>query len=50
MAEMLAPDKELPAGISGKHDIIFGNIQDIYNFHNKWVLYIFFFRTGPLSA
>ncbi|KAK2189417.1 hypothetical protein NP493_107g06001 [Ridgeia piscesae] len=35
MAEMLAPDKELPAGISGKHDIIFGNIQDIYNFHNK---------------
>ena len=38
MAEMLSPDKDLPAGISGKHDIIFGNLKEIYNFHNKWVV------------
>ena len=38
MEQMLSPDKELPAGISGKHNIIFGNLQEIYDFHNKWVV------------
>jgi len=29
------PADELPAGIVGQHPVIFGNIEEIYQFH-KW--------------
>lgn len=28
--------EEIPPGIANKEHIIFGNMQDIYDFHNKW--------------
>lgn len=28
---------EIPPGIANKEHIIFGNIQEIYDFHNKYV-------------
>jgi len=28
-------DSDLPPGIAGQHNIIFGNIEEIYQFH-KW--------------
>lgn len=34
-----APESELPAGIVGHHNIIFGNIEEIHQFHKKWVLF-----------
>ena len=34
MAEDIA---DLPVGIAGKHEVIFGNMQEIYDFHNKYV-------------
>lgn len=33
--EMTNGVEEVPAGIAGKEHIIFGNMQDIYDFHNK---------------
>ncbi len=30
-------EEEIPSGIANKEHIIFGNIQKIYDFHNKWV-------------
>lgn len=30
-----APAQELPSGIRGKHNIIFGNIEEIYHFHKE---------------
>jgi len=32
--------EEIPPGIANKEHIIFGNIQEIYDFHNKWVYLI----------
>lgn len=32
--------EEIPSGIANKEHIIFGNIQEIYDFHNKWVYLI----------
>lgn len=34
--EMTNGVEEIPAGIANKEHIIFGNMQDIYDFHNKW--------------
>lgn len=33
--EMTNGVEEVPAGIASKEHIIFGNMQDIYDFHNK---------------
>ena len=30
------PEAEVPEAIVGKETLIFGNIQEIYDFHNKW--------------
>ena len=30
-----APEADLPAGIVGQHNIIFGNIEEIHQFHKK---------------
>ena len=37
--DMMQPPDEcpVPAGIQDKHDVIFGNIQEIYHFHKKCV-------------
>lgn len=37
MAEMTNPANQsvIPAGISGKQDVVFGNMNEIYEFHNK---------------
>lgn len=29
--------EEIPPGIVNKEHIIFGNMQDLYEFHHKWV-------------
>ena len=34
-AMMNNPD--VPSGLAGKESIIFGNIEDIFDFHNKYV-------------
>lgn len=33
--EMTNGVEEIPPGIANKEHIIFGNMQDIYDFHNK---------------
>lgn len=33
--EMTSGVEEIPPGIANKEHIIFGNMQDIYDFHNK---------------
>lgn len=33
--EMTSGVEEIPAGILNKEHVIFGNIQEIYDFHNK---------------
>ncbi|KAM4602116.1 kalirin-like [Polymixia lowei] len=33
--EMTSGSEEVPVGLSNKDDIVFGNIQDIYDFHNS---------------
>jgi len=33
--EMQDPDNFMPTGIQNKHKVIFGNMQEIYEFHNK---------------
>jgi len=35
---MLDPNQQaaLPPNISGKQDVIFGNIREIYDFHKKY--------------
>lgn len=33
--EMTNGVEEIPPGIANKEQIIFGNMQDIYDFHNK---------------
>lgn len=33
---MTSGEEEIPSGISNKEHIIFGNMQEIYDFHNKW--------------
>uniref|UniRef100_A0A3Q3WIB6 DH domain-containing protein n=1 Tax=Mola mola TaxID=94237 RepID=A0A3Q3WIB6_MOLML len=33
--EMTSGSEDVPAGLSNKDDIVFGNIQDIYEFHNS---------------
>lgn len=35
--EMTSGVEEIPPGILNKEHIIFGNIQEIYDFHNKYV-------------
>ena len=35
--EMTSGVEEIPPGIVNKELIIFGNMQEIYEFHNKWV-------------
>ena len=35
--EMTSGVEEIPPGILSKEHIIFGNIQEIYDFHNKYV-------------
>lgn len=34
--EMTNGVEETPPGIANKEHIIFGNMQEIYDFHNKW--------------
>lgn len=36
--EMTSGVEEIPPGILNKEHIIFGNIQEIYDFHNKYVV------------
>lgn len=38
--EMTSGVEEIPPGIVNKEHIIFGNMQEIYEFHNKWVTYL----------
>ena len=33
----MSSNPDVPAGLVGKESIIFGNIDDIYTFHNKYV-------------
>ena len=35
MCEMVASVGEVPAGIVGKESVIFGNIEEIYDFHKE---------------
>lgn len=35
--EMTNGGDDIPSGIANKEHIIFGNIQEIYDFHNKYV-------------
>lgn len=37
--EMTSGVEEIPPGIVNKELIIFGNMQEIYEFHNKWVAF-----------
>lgn len=37
--EMTSGSEEIPTRIANKDDIVFGNIQDIYEFHNRCVYY-----------
>lgn len=37
--EMTSGVEEIPPGIVNKELIIFGNMQEIYEFHNKWALH-----------
>lgn len=34
--KMTSGSEDIPAGIANKDDIVFGNIQDIYEFHNRY--------------
>lgn len=34
--EMTSGSEDVPAGLSNKDDVVFGNIQDIYEFHNRY--------------
>ena len=40
-------NQDVPAGLAGKESIIFGNIEDIYNFHNEYVLTVLHFSNFP---
>lgn len=33
---MTSGSEDVPAGLTNKDDIVFGNIQDIYEFHNRY--------------
>lgn len=33
----MSNNSDVPQGLVGKESIIFGNIEDIYTFHNKYV-------------
>ena len=33
----MSNNADVPPGLIGKESIIFGNIEDIYSFHNKYV-------------
>lgn len=35
LREMTSGEEEIPPGIANKEQIIFGNMQEIYDFHNK---------------
>ncbi|XP_015821204.1 kalirin isoform X3 [Nothobranchius furzeri] len=35
LCEMTGGDEEIPSGIANKENIIFGNMQEIYDFHNN---------------
>ena len=37
---MLNPANQsvLPAGIADKHDVVFGNMEEIHDFHRKFVV------------
>lgn len=37
--EMTSGSEDIPPGLSNKDDIVFGNIQDIYEFHNRYIYY-----------
>ena len=39
--EAMEPDNNVPQGIMGKHKIIFCNMEEIYDFHKKWVFFIY---------
>lgn len=34
--EMTSGSEDVPPGLSNKDDVVFGNIQDIYEFHNRY--------------
>lgn len=34
--EMTSGSEDVPPGLATKDDIVFGNIQDIYEFHNRY--------------
>ena len=34
--EMTSGSEDVPPGLANKDDIVFGNIQDIYEFHNRY--------------
>ena len=37
--EMTSGAEDVPPGLTNKDDIVFGNIQDIYEFHNRYCEY-----------
>lgn len=36
---MTSGSEDVPAGLANKDDVVFGNIQDIYEFHNRYKLW-----------
>ena len=36
---MTSGAEDVPPGLTNKDDIVFGNIQDIYEFHNRYCEY-----------
>ena len=41
LEEMLKSKHEIPGGIAGKEETIFGNMREIYEFHNKYVAWFY---------
>lgn len=46
---MLASVEDVPPGIVNKQHIIFGNIEEIYDFHKKWVYNIIYVLAAIFS-
>lgn len=48
--EMTSGVEEIPAGIVNKEHIIFGNMQDLYEFHHKSVQTLFLYPSLQLIS
>lgn len=48
--EMTSGVEEIPPGIANKEHIIFGNMQEIYDFHNKWETHTLFLTKPSVCA